>query len=777
MDDRPLFAKLTEALGASVTGKPSPSKIELSPEASAWRDRGRELAQYVLKYLVNRADIYGRYNRDGEGYTAKDGLTFDKIERHFRPVTPQDIIGTHSTLAEQVQGPRGELIVSCTSRWVANDIDHHGEGPAPPENSLAAKAWHQRAADLGFRPLTVQSNGSGGYRISILFSEPIQTPIAFRFIRWLQRDWKERGLQAEPEWFPRQQQIKLADDPNDLRGACGNWLRLYGRHHKREHHSRFWDGERVLAGNDAIDWLLDHTGDDPAMIPPEALAFNVGEFVGRARESTRPERPKSFDDLSLAAEALRSLRPLAADYHGWLHVGMALRELGDSGLSLWESWSKQCLEKYQPEVCREKWETFAAASDLNGEGISLGWLFHEAEHAGWKYPKTEWVTGTAAQADPREAAVAGFTPVLERPDPPGGAAFHGQAGPKRSGKRRLIVERLSDVQEKSTEWLCPDRIPLGELVMLTGDIKLGKSLYQLYLAACVSTGASIHGQQPAQPPGNVVLLIGEDSVEKTVRVRLRAATADLDRIFIIRSALDEHNNDVIPALKTDIALIEEAATARGGVTLVGIDTISSFLAGIDDHKNVELRSVLLPLSRLADRLNCTITGVNHVAKAPALNSRHRALGSVAYGATARANFLFAPDPNDPGRMFIADSGRNLGEPVPTLAYRVVGSHVVGAPILRWETTPVDLSADQIVRAEYEASRAARHAEPVLDIAKAFLRTSLKNGPLRVDDIKTRVGNLDIRWRSIERAKKDLMVVSGRVGFGHGSYFEWSLPAP
>jgi putative DNA primase/helicase len=372
-----------------------------------------------MKHLVNRTDIYGRYNKDGKPFTAKDGLTPEKIARHFRPITSGDILGLHSTAAEELQDADGKTVVSCTCRWAAIDVDHHGSGQAPPENANAAKHWHARAVTFGFRPLTYQTDGRGGYRLLIIFSEPIQASIAFGFIRWLQRDWKEMGLQQEAEWFPRQKKIKPVDDPNDLRGACGNWVRLFGRHHKREHHSRFWDGQRVLVRDEAIDWLLDHTGDDPAMIPDEARTFKTDHAVGKVGEAAPPDRPKTFDDLSLAADALRSLKPLAESYDSWLKVGMAPRELGTAGLGAWDLWSRECDAKYEEGACEAKWATFAPASDLNGEGLSLGWLFHEAEQAGWKYPRTELVIGTTSRSDvvPSERPPSGTAPADWPADP------------------------------------------------------------------------------------------------------------------------------------------------------------------------------------------------------------------------------------------------------------------------------------------------------------------------------------------------------------------------
>jgi hypothetical protein len=106
---------------------------------------------------------------------------------------------------------------------------------------------------------------------------------------------------------------------------------------------------------------------------------------------------------------------------------MSLHELGNAGLTIWEEWSKQCEAKYQDGVCAAKWATFASATEMNGEGVSLGWLFHEAEQAGWRYPKPAEATETSAPAAARDDV---SIPIIVRPwpDPPEDQAFHGLAG-------------------------------------------------------------------------------------------------------------------------------------------------------------------------------------------------------------------------------------------------------------------------------------------------------------------------------------------------------------
>ena len=267
-------------------------------------------------------------------------------------------------------------------------------------------AWYDRAKSLGFHPLCVDSNGNGGFRVFIIFNAAIPSELAFHFIRWLQRDWQEFRFATMPEAFPKQERLGLIDKTGEHWAGCGNWVRMFGRHHKRDHYTRFWDGTRWIAGEDAIKFLLEHKGDDPALIPAEVhdLVKTANEqraakaLAKSARQGKQPHsvgEPHEYvvtdptRDAALAAEALGYIRHMAEDYGdrdnpGWLQVGMSLHCLGSIGLDLWDQWSQTCPEKHEPGVCDYKWETF----DDDG-GITLGSLFYWAKEAGWKPSRPE----------------------------------------------------------------------------------------------------------------------------------------------------------------------------------------------------------------------------------------------------------------------------------------------------------------------------------------------------------------------------------------------------
>ena len=128
-------------------------------------------------------------------------------------------------------------------------------------NLRAALHWYAALVRLGFRPLLIDSNGAGGFHLRLLFAEPVPGDCLFHFLRSLTRDHRALGFDRAPEQFPKQADARRCDK------GLGNWLRLPGRHHKREHWSRVWAGDHWLEGHEAVDFMLGLHGDTPALLP------------------------------------------------------------------------------------------------------------------------------------------------------------------------------------------------------------------------------------------------------------------------------------------------------------------------------------------------------------------------------------------------------------------------------------------------------------------------------------------------------------------------------
>lgn len=116
-------------------------------------------------------------------------------------------------------------------------------------------------------------------------------------------------------------------------------------------------------------------------LPAWILARVNGRIVENAEAPKTSSAKQNAAALVDASQALNSLsRSRADNYESWLHVGMALHELGEAGLIAWDSWSKQS-EKYNPGECAKKWKTFSDEITAANR-ISLKSLFHWAKEDG-----------------------------------------------------------------------------------------------------------------------------------------------------------------------------------------------------------------------------------------------------------------------------------------------------------------------------------------------------------------------------------------------------------
>jgi hypothetical protein len=248
-----------------------------------------------MERLVVRTDIWGGYytTQDAAGNQTvcrmtwprkqdrgKVQLTTAVIRQHFGARRPRDVIGLHTTSTDNL------------SKWGSLDLDAHGPGGTAPETTLqAALTWHDRLRGLGWHPLLEESSPGGSYHLWLILSEAIATPRLYHFLRQLTADHRRHGLPTRPEQFPKQ--------PSIDQDRCGNWLRLPGRHHSREHWSRVWSGSRWLAGADAIAHILALAG-DPLELVPEAPAATPPRPV---RPPARPVPLTGDEDLSARAAA------------------------------------------------------------------------------------------------------------------------------------------------------------------------------------------------------------------------------------------------------------------------------------------------------------------------------------------------------------------------------------------------------------------------------------------------------------------------------------------
>jgi hypothetical protein len=232
-----------------------------------------------------------------------------------------------------------------------------------------------------------------------------------------------------------------------------------------------------------------------------------------------------------------------------------------------------------------------------------------------------------------------------------------------------LVIRGSDVTPRKVDWLMPGRIPLGFLTLMAGRTGVGKSFVTLDLAARLSAGEEIPGEAGECFVAANTLVIGEDSHEYVLAPRLIEAGADMGRIaFMGWEAMASYS-------LADSRMLDDAYHASGRPKLVVIDPPTNFLGAKDEHKNAEVRQVLMHVSIWAMSHDVAVVMITHCNKGSKkdLAALDRIIGSVAWASTARIAHLLAPHPEEEGQSVFLPLKSNIGPLCRGLSYVIVST--------------------------------------------------------------------------------------------------------
>jgi hypothetical protein len=340
-----------------------------------------------------------------------------------------------------------------------------------------------------------------------------------------------------------------------------------------------------------------------------------------------------------------------------------------------------------------------------------------------------------------------------------------------------VITCMADVMPEPVKWLWPNRIAIGKLTILSGDPGLGKSFITLDLAARVSKGTywpDCTGS--SNVAGGVVLLSAEDDLADTIRPRLDAAGANVNRINALTAVkrIDPGTRRICEDgfnLAVDLQALEQAILKVDNCRLVVVDPITAYLGKADSYKNSEMRALLAPLSELASRHGVAVVAVSHLRKGdgPAM---YRTMGSMAFVAAARAAYAVTKDKDDPSgvRRLVLPIKNNLGNDQTGLAYSLDSTFSLNRqPVVRWEPEPVEISADEALRPRPQ-ERDEDSGE--LGEANRWLLGILADGPVAAKVIMEKARKDGISKRTLDRAKKQANVIAAKGGFKVG--WTWCL---
>ncbi|WP_229686885.1 AAA family ATPase [Longimycelium tulufanense] len=350
----------------------------------------------------------------------------------------------------------------------------------------------------------------------------------------------------------------------------------------------------------------------------------------------------------------------------------------------------------------------------------------------------------------------------------------GDSVPAAEPVRRVLLTPASQIRMRPVRWAWTDRIPAGALTVIPGREGIGKSLTLAWLAAQLTRG-TLPGQHHGQPRP-VIYAATEDSWAHTIGPRLYAAGADLDLVYRVEIEHAAGGVDQLTLPRDCEALTTEIE--RLGVALLAADPLLSLIhAGIDTHRDRDLRTALEPLARLADATGCAVVGLAHFNKSASNDALNLITGSRAFSAVARAVIAIARDTDtDDGTCIMSQAKNNLGRlDLPSLRYRVdsvdvptdEGPATVGRLVFLGET---DRHVNDILTDHGGTKGTGTKREAAAAWLAEYL-TSHGETPSR--DVKDAGQEAGFSASTIDRAARSLNVVSTSVGFP--STTVWRLP--
>lgn len=351
--------------------------------------------------------------------------------------------------------------------------------------------------------------------------------------------------------------------------------------------------------------------------------------------------------------------------------------------------------------------------------------------------------------------------------------FEGRHKPR--PKSVLLLRDASEINLENVEWLWPGKLARGKHTCIAGDPGTGKSQLAISIMATLTMGASWPCGEGQAPLGSAILFSAEDGAGDTILPRLHAAGADCGRIRIVEAMVDKSGEHRTFNLREDLTALEEAI--EDDTVLVVFDTVNSYLGKTDSHKNAEVRAVLDPLSKMAERKNVAVLSVTHFSKGgsgSATKALHRFLGSIGFVGSPRAAFATFEDPTDPDRRLFLHAKNNLAPAPQGLSYSLEQIEVgpereITTSRVRWDTEPVRITANEAMAAD---GSSAQHRNASGE-AESFLSEILSDGPMSANDVKAETESAGLSWATVRRAKDQLGIKPRKAAMDGG--WLWELP--
>ncbi|AIM50400.1 DNA primase/polymerase [Mycobacterium phage Omnicron] len=310
------------------------------------------------------------------------------------------------------------------------------------------------------------------------------------------------------------------------------------------------------------------------------------------------------------------------------------------------------------------------------------------------------------------------------------------------------------------EYAGAGRILKGGLTLFAGRPAAGKSTTARWFAASWTNG-TVPGCWEGKPV-NVAYIATEEAWNHTVVPSLKAAGADMDRVFFIQRG---DNPARVKAKADEVELTEMFLDAD--VRAVFLDPLMSTIGGSDDtYRSNEVREALDPWVRISEAIDGVALGITHLTK-NAKNVTAGINGSSAFGEVARCVFGFAVDKEaDDGTRVMTQDKNSSGIGGLNLAYRI-GQQMVTfddggtGPMARFELIgTTDRTVSDLLSEEQASGNGGRSAKnECMQWLKGYLTTK---GPTPSLEVRAAGADLGFSESAIKRAAQKLDIQQERT---------------
>ena len=345
--------------------------------------------------------------------------------------------------------------------------------------------------------------------------------------------------------------------------------------------------------------------------------------------------------------------------------------------------------------------------------------------------------------------------------PKGAAAYYKQEKAPLCHSTELTP--VSSIDEKEAEGLIRGYIPKGQITTLGGDGGVGKTTIWCAIVAAVSSGNRCFLEQDlpdgwgSAPPQKTVIFSSEDSVQYTLKRRLRKAGANLDNVMTLDIA-DERFSDI----KFNSPFMEDLIKAHRPALCV-FDPIQGFVPPeLKMGDRNAMRDCLSKLIALGEKYGTTFLVIVHANKQSGVWGRKRMADSADIWDISRS-VLMMGETKDDGIRYISQEKSNYGVRSPTILF-ALDDEVVD---VKGVTDKRD--RDFIVEADFTSRQAPARGE-----AKEVILEYLQDGEKEVAELDKYLKALSIGPGTIKRAKKELReegkITVTRKGYGPGATY-------